>query len=158
MSLHKHSLSTTLPASTVLPTAKVIQLEPNKRTPPTIAKSFTKNGINRMQCPPGKSEAFFWDANCRGFGMRVLKSGRRSWVFQYRDEHGRTRRVTLGDVSAVELDAARDTARQLSARVTQGGNPSVERRRRRQAASVLDLAHAYLAHAINRQRPRSYEE
>ena len=95
-----------------------------------------------MRCPPGKSEAFFWDASCRGFGIRVLKSGRRSWVFQYRDENSRTRRVALGDVSAVGLDAARGAARQLAAKVTQGGNPSVERRQKRQAASVLDLVQA----------------
>src|ERR1700738_5116412 len=118
MSLHKHSLSTTLPASTVLPQAKVIQLEPNKRTPATVSKSFKKNSINRMRCPPGKSEAFFWDASCRGFGMRMLKSGRRSWVFQYRDENSRTRRVALGDVSAVGLGAAREGTSEIAAKVT----------------------------------------
>jgi integrase len=158
MSLHKHSHSTAVPASTLLPPAKVIQLEPNKRTPPSVSKSFTKDSINRMHCPPGRSEAFFWDANCRGFGIRVLKSGRRSWVFQYRDENSRTRRVALGDVSAVGLDAAREAARQLAAKVTQGGNPSVERKRKRQAASVLDLVQAYLAHAATYQRSRSYKE
>jgi integrase len=88
----------------------------------------------------------------------VLKSGRRSWVFQYRDPHGRTRRIALGDVSAVELDAAREAAKQLAAKVTQGGNPSVERKRKRQASSVLDLVKAYLAHAVTRQRSRSYKE
>jgi integrase len=158
MSLHKQSLFTASSASIELPAAKVIQLEANKRTPPTVSKAFTKNNINRMQCPPGKSEAFFWDANCRGFGIRVLKSKRRSWVFQYRDENSRTRRVALGDVSAVGLDAAREAARQLAAKVTQGGNPSVERRRKRQAASVLDLVQAYLAHAVTCQRSRSYKE
>jgi integrase len=87
-----------------------------------------------------------------------LKSGRRSWVFQYRDENSRTRRVALGDVSAVGLDAAREAARQLAAKVTQGGNPSVERRRKRKAATLLDLVQAYLAHAVTRQRSRSYKE
>jgi integrase len=111
-----------------------------------------------MRCPPGRSEAFFWDRSCRGFGIRVLKSGRRSWVFQYRDENSRTRRVALGDVSAVGLEAAREAARQLAAKVTQGGNPSVDRRRKRQAASVFDLVQAYLAHAVTRQRSRSYKE
>jgi integrase len=157
MSIQKQSHSTPPLASTVLPSAQVIQLATNKPAP-AVSKSFSKSSINGMRCPPGRSEAFFWDAGCRGFGIRVLKSGRRSWIFQYRDEHSRTRRVALGDVSAVGLDTARATAKQLAAKVTQGLNPSVERKRKRQAASVLDLAHAYLAHAINRQRPRSYEE
>jgi integrase len=158
MSLHKQSHSIAQLASTVLPAAKVIQLEPNKRTLPTVSNSFTKNSINRMRCPPGRSEAFFWDASCRGFGLRVLKSGCRSWVFQYRDEHSRTRRIALGDVSAVGLDAGREAARQLAAKVTQGGNPSVERRRKRQAANVLDLVQGYLGHAVTRQRSRTYKE
>jgi len=44
-------------------------------------------------------------------GIRALKSGRRSWIYQYRDEHKRTRRIAIGDVSAVSLDAPVATLR-----------------------------------------------
>jgi integrase len=111
-----------------------------------------------MRCPPGKSEAFFWDAACSGFGMRALKSGRRSWIYQYRDDHKRTRRIALGDVSAVSLNTARAAARQHAASVVQGANPSVRRRAQRTAMTVLGVVEAYLRHAKTRQRPRSYEE
>jgi integrase len=111
-----------------------------------------------MRCPPGRRETFFWDVNCRGFGIRVLGSGRRSWIFQYRDEHKRTRRIALGDLSAVSLEAARAAARQHAATVTQGGNPSVQRRSRRRAASVIDLVDLYLEQVKAKQRPRSYKE
>jgi integrase len=56
------------------------------------------------------------------------------------------------------LDTARATAKQLAAKVTQGLNPSVERKRKRQASSVLELVQAYLAHAASCQRSRSYKE
>ena len=111
-----------------------------------------------MRCPPGKREVFFWDANCGGFGIRTLSSGRRSWIFQYRDEHKRTRRIALGDVSAVSLEAARAAARRHAAAVTQGGNPSVQRKSRHRVASVLHIIEAYLSDAKTRQRPRSYKE
>jgi integrase len=111
-----------------------------------------------MYCPPGKSEALFWDATCRGFGIRALKSGRRSWVYQYRDEHKRTRRIAIGDLSAVSLDAARAVARRYAAHVTQGANPSTERKAKRTATTVLGVIEAYLRHAKARQRSRSFEE
>jgi len=111
-----------------------------------------------MHCPPGKSEALFWDTACRGFGIRALKSGRRSWIYQYRDEHRRTRRIAIGDVSAVNLDTARAVARQHAANVTQGANPSVQRKAKRSAITVLDVIEAYLRDAKTRRRPRSYKE
>ena len=111
-----------------------------------------------MRCGPGQAEAFFWDAGCRGLGLRALGSGKRSWVYQYRDEHRRTRRIVLGDVSAVSLEAARDAARQHAASVIQGGNPSAQRKAKRAATTMLDIIEAYLRYARTRQRPRSYKE
>src|SRR6516164_3441307 len=103
-------------ASTLLPTADVIQLPSTKRLRREPG-SFTKASVARMRCALGQSEAFFWDAGCRGLGLRALGSGKRSWIYQYRDEHRRTRRIVLGDVSAVSLEAARDAARRHAASV-----------------------------------------
>ena len=114
MRRHEQSVAALALASTVLPSAEVIQLPTSKRHT-LVAGAFTKTGINRMRCPPGKSEAFFWDATCSGFGLRALKSGRRSWIYQYRDDHKRTRRIALGDVSAVSLNTARAAARRHAA-------------------------------------------
>jgi len=154
MSHHEQSVVATALASTVLPSAEVIHL-PIARS---RSGSFTRASINKMHCPPGKSEALFWDTACRGFGIRALKSGRRSWIYQYRDEHRRTRRIAIGDVSAVNLDTARAVARQHAANVTQGANPSVQRKAKRSAITVLDVIEAYLRDAKTRRRPRSYKE
>lgn len=157
MTVQKQSASVHALASTPLPSATVIVL-PTAKNRGSRGFIFTKLGINKMHCPAGKSEALFWDASCRGFGLRALASGRRSWIYQYRDQHQRTRRIALGDVSAVPLDAARQAARQHAASVTRGVNPSVERNARRKAATVLNVIEAYLRHAKANQRPRSYEE
>ena len=157
MSSHGHSASALSSASTLLPNAEVIPL-PREKHGRAKAGTFTKATVRRMQCSPRQEEKFFWDAGCRGFGIRALRSGRRSWIYQYRDEHGRTRRIVLGDVSAVRLDVAREEARQKAASVAQGANPSVERRAKRTAGTVLELVEAYLGHAKGYQRPRSYKE
>jgi Arm domain-containing DNA-binding protein len=131
MNSQKQSASTLAVASTVLPSAEVIALPMAKRSRP--ARVFTKTTVAKMRCPRNRDEALFWDPSCRGFGLRALASGRRTWIYQYRDEHGRTRRIALGDASAVSLDAARQAARQHAARVVQGANPSAERKSKKDA-------------------------
>jgi hypothetical protein len=157
MTSQKQSASTSSFASTVLPSAEVIEFRPAKRIA-RQPRGFTKVSVSKMHCSKGEPETLFWDPSCRGFGLRALKSGRRTWIYQYRDEHNRTRRIALGDVSAVALDAARQAARQHAASVTQGANPSVERKGRKSAPNVLKVIESYLANAKTRQRPRSYQE
>ncbi len=119
---------------------------------------FTKPNTSRMACPPGKAEAFFWDATLPGFGLRAYVSGRRQWVAQYRDGTGRTRRATLGDARVVELDEARDGARKLLSRVELGSDPQAEKQAARRAKRVSALVEAYLADAEKRLKPRSFAE
>lgn len=157
MGHHEQSVAAPAVASTVLPSSEVIHL-PSARPGTRVARGFTRASINKMHCPPGKAEALFWDSACRGFGLRALKSGRRSWIYQYRDEHKRTRRIAIGDVSAVSLDTARAVARRYSANVTQGANPSVQRKAKHTAITLLGVIEAYLRDAKVRQRPRSYKE
>jgi integrase len=155
MKAHERSASTLSSASTVLPDPEVIPFPPVKRNR-TEARTFTKTTIPKMRCSPGQAESLFWDAALRGFGMRALRSGRRSWIYQYRDEHARTRRMVLGDVSAVSLEAAREVARQKAASVARGANPSVDRKKKRTAGTVLEVVEAYLVHARERQRSRTF--
>jgi integrase len=157
MSRHEASKSIIASASTLLPSANVSPLPTAKRASAEPG-TFTKAAVRTMQCPPGQMEKFYWDEGCRGLGIRALKSRRRSWIYQYRDEHGRTRRIVLGDVSSVSLVDAREAARQVAASVAHGSNPSVDRRKKRAAGTVLEAIEAYLPHAKGRQRPRSYKE
>jgi integrase len=157
MSSHQQSASAMDSASISLPSAEVIPLPMAKRSRAAHGV-FTKHAVRGMHCRPGQSETFFWDQSCRGFGLRALRSGRRSWFYQYRDEHGRTRRITLGDVSAVSLEDAREEARRKAASVAHGGNPSVERKQKRTAGTLLEVIEAYLRYAQERQRPRSFKE
>jgi integrase len=157
MSSHQHSGAEPPAASTLLPRSDVAP-DPGIARKRLQPGSFTKASIIKMNCPSGRTEKFFWDASCSGFGIRALNSGRRSWIYQYRDDHGQTRRMVLGDVTSVSLDAARNSARQKAAGVAQGGNPSSERRKQRAAGTILEAIEIYLTHAKERQKARSYKE
>jgi len=158
MSRQQSPASYASPASILLPRAAVIPLPAAKRTRVVDGCGFTKATVRKMHCPPERTERFFWDANCPGLGIRALCSGRRSWIFQYRDKYGRTRRIALGDVSIVGLDDARNEARRKAASVMHGENPSAERKAKRASGTLLDLIDAYLLQAKGRLRPRSYKE
>lgn len=119
---------------------------------------FTRPNTARMACPPGKAEAFFWDAALPGFELRAYASGRRQWVAQYRDGTSRTRRATLGDTRIVELDEAREGARKLLSRVELGSDPQAEKQAPRRAVRISALVEAYLADAGKRLKPRSLAE
>jgi len=142
-------------ASILLPRTEAAQ---RAKRPGGGPAQFTKTTIGKMVCPAGRSEAFFWDASCKGFGIRALRSGCRTWIYQYRNEHGKTRRIALGDVSAVGLDEAREAARLKAAGVAHGRDPSADRKKKRAVGTVLEVIEAYLSHAEKRQKSRSYKE
>ena len=62
---------------------------------------------------PQGSDYFVWDDSLAGFGVRVMPTGRRTYMVQYRDIAGRTRRKRIGKHGTVTADEARADARQL---------------------------------------------
>ncbi|MBM3572837.1 MAG: DUF4102 domain-containing protein, partial [Alphaproteobacteria bacterium] len=92
---------------------------------------------------PGIAERFLWDAELPGFGLRVLPSGVRTFLVQYR-ANGRTRRFALGRYGVLTPEEARRRARRVLADVSGGSDPSADRRTGRGAPTVRDLCNRYL--------------
>jgi Arm domain-containing DNA-binding protein len=65
------------------------------------------------------SEYFLWDQEVPGFGLRVLPSGRKSYVVQYRAGR-RPRRMSLGPSTVLTCEQARDRAITIVAAVRNG--------------------------------------
>ena len=100
------------------------------------------------QAEAGEKDYFIWDDELPGFGLRVFKSGKRSYLVQYRAK-GRTRRFTIGMHGVWTPDTARVQARILLGRIAQGDNPAEERELDHKAVTIKELCERYLEDAKN---------
>jgi integrase len=123
---------------------------------------FTKANIEALEAPP-KGEVFAWCEDKPGWGVRILASGRKSWIVQFRDAGGKSKRHTIGDLRIVPLTLAEQRASELLAHAKLGKDllaeeaAAKERRRSNAEKSVGAMASAYLAEPGVKRR-RSFAE
>jgi Arm DNA-binding domain len=88
---------------------------------------LTAASLGAQKLDTDVTDKIFFDTDVPGFGLRVRASGGRTWIFQYK-VGGRTRRLVLGNASAVKPARAREIASELHAKVRLGGDPAAEKR------------------------------
>src|SRR5882757_779149 len=91
---------------------------------------LTKRLVDGLQ--PKGAEYFAWDAELKGFGVRVQGSGAKSYVVKYSVGTGRgapTRRMTLARVGKVTPEEARGLAKKKAGEVAHGADPVMDRRK-----------------------------
>lgn len=91
---------------------------------------------------PGSAEIFLWDTELKGFGLRVSPGGRKVFVCQYRlgGRGSKSRRETVGPFGPLTVEMAREKARVLLARVTDGVDPIAEEERAEAAEAAAKAA------------------
>lgn len=127
----------------------------------TSAHELTAGLIERLQCPPDKSQAFLRDRKAPTLRVRVTPSGAKSYVFEAKLGRQTIRR-TIGDVRTWSIDEARAEANRQRVLIDKGDDPrELERKatEAREAQAVTDAAHArrvseVWAEYIEARRPR----
>ncbi len=113
-----------------------------------ITHQISKRFIDEIK-PSNKSQEFYWDSELKGFGMRITANGAKSYVVQYRNLSGQSKRSTIGKHTALTPTEARKIARSIFGDVAKGLDPQSEKQENRKAQSVRKLAQDYLErHAI----------
>lgn len=90
-----------------------------------------------------RSDYVIWDDELPGFGLRVFKSGKRSYVIQYR-QAGRSRRFTIGLHGVWTPELARQEAKVQLGRIARGEDPAEEKQIDHKSMSVKELCNLYL--------------
>ena len=118
---------------------------------------FTKANLDALKS--ADREYFVWSVDLPGFGVRVLPSGKRSWVVQFRDATARTIRRTIGSTKVVPVTLATERAQELLAAARVYGVDLVEQERadararaKRRDSTLGKIIDAYLAEAQIRNR------
>jgi integrase len=102
---------------------------------------LTKRTVDALK--PDATDRLIFDSEIPRFGVRVMHSGIKSYLVQYR-AHGHTRRYTFGKHGPLTPDEARGQARQLLAAIDRGDDPSLSRHERRAAPTVTELGNRFL--------------
>ncbi len=103
---------------------------------------ITKRVVDGLR--PVEKDIWIWDEEVHGFGVRVKPSGRKSYLVQYRNHYGTTKKITLGQHGVLTPNQARQEATRLLAEVRLGGDPAQERRAMRNGLTVDGLIDQYL--------------
>jgi len=117
---------------------------------------LTKRAVDAAK--PHDTDYFLWDDEVSGFGLRVLPSGKKSYLIQYRTG-GRSRRVSLGRHGTMTADQARTKAKELLGTVAGGEDPAEEIGNRRRAPKVSEVCERFMTeHTRTRCKPSTQGE
>src|SRR5215831_16008803 len=95
-----------------------------------MTKRLTEAAVQRAHTPR-IGQVFLWDGEVRGFGLRILPGGSKTFWFQYRPHGGKSRMIRIGPYPALTIRAARKVARRFVSEVADGGNPAADRQAER---------------------------
>jgi len=96
---------------------------------------ITKKVVDQADLTRGRH--YIWDAELKGFGLQVERSGTKTYIVRYRPKglgrSGAKRFLKLGRHGGISAEQARDLARAALGEVAKGHDPASEQRNRRTA-------------------------
>lgn len=128
---------------------KIVALRPRSgaQTQATTDETATKKLIKRViESLPTKSSRYtVWDADMKGFGVRVSTNGRKAFVVRYRTIGGADRLMVIGALGVFTPEEARERARLMLAEAAKGGDPQQMKMGCRHEMTVSELCELYMA-------------
>lgn len=120
---------------------------------------LNKGTVAGLRLDRGKTDQIWFDDDLPGFGIRLRAGGKRTWIVQYR-VGALQKRLTLGNVAALDADKARTSAKAILAKVTLGGDPQAKKAEEKARAkhTLGAVADQYLEHERARLKPKTHSE
>jgi integrase len=104
---------------------------------------LTKRAVDALTSP-ATGQTFLWDGELRGFGVRAIPSGLKTFILQYRNAEGRSRRIVVGRYGVMTVEQAREQGRIKLGAVAGGADPAEESAASRDALTVGEVCDWYL--------------
>ncbi len=96
-----------------------------------------------------------WDDELKGFGVRVMASGIKTYIVSYRTRSGRQRRMSIGRCGVLKPAQARKRAIEILGEAALGGDPLAEIQHLRRESTFNVLAAEYIKrHASQKKSGR----
>lgn len=119
-----------------------------------MSQRLTKSKVDAAV--PKEKDYFLWDSELKGFGIKIARGGRKSYVCKYRVGSGRTaptRRMTIGaHGSPWTVEQARTEARKLLGRAANGEDPAKEKQDEQRQINVAQLCDLYLENGVGTKK------
>ena len=118
--------------------------------------SMTDQWLKRLKAQ--ENQVDYFDKNLPGLGLRVGKTGKKTWFVMYRIKGQRLKkRLTLKRYPQLSLKEARREAKAIFVKADQGEDPAGEKQERKKAPTFKDLASEYLERYASKKRS-AYED
>jgi Arm DNA-binding domain len=88
---------------------------------------LTFDTIRAIAPVPPKTEIIVFDDDVPGFGVRARLTGSKAFIVQY-SIGNKQRRMSLGKIEMLEIDTARQKAKEILAAVRMGQDPAGDKR------------------------------
>jgi integrase len=103
---------------------------------------ITKTAVDNLTATGG--DAWLWDSEVPGFGLRCQASGRKTYVVRYRNAEGVQRKMNIGRACDLTPDQARALARKKFAEVASGNDPLKDKAEARDSATMKQLRDKFI--------------
>ncbi len=101
---------------------------------------------------------FEWDSEVKGFGVRIMPSGTKTYQVQYR-KGGRTRRASIGRHGNITAEQARAKAKEIMGQLSRGANLVEDIAQLLRAPTISALCERFFVeHALERCKPTTQSE
>lgn len=111
---------------------------------------INKSTIDGWRKAQGANEAYLWDDELKGFGVRLYPSGAARFILKYRTSAGAQRKYSIGRIGIVTAEQARDLAKIALGKLASGEDPSAASKAdKSRRMTVRELCGQYLEAAQN---------
>lgn len=116
---------------------------------------FTNLKVKALPAPTDKDQAFYWDTETAGLGLRITAAGAKSYIVRGRvNGSGKDRRFTLGSVELLSCDEARRRAQVKRLEMLDGLDPQVEKKKvAAQSETLREVMEDYIEHKRTKNGP-----